>query len=449
LISDDRHVLSKAGKHLKSSFSFDSADEDLKRLTAEQASRFRAALMGESRSVTLAHLFDYLLERSRDPRAPKEIEVAMAVFGKSTAFDTSQDSTVRVHIHRLRQRLESFNAGKRGMLLQIPKGQYRLLLAGEPESPNENVTVLDQPRSRSGQKRLWAPIAICFAATAALWTTIFLASSRASPVNSPLGHTSFWKAIATHKRLPLIAAGDFYMALESGPDGKIERLSMRPTIRSGRDLDNYLRMHPDQYGTLRDRDIRRVPANVATGAAAILPLVASMRPDQSTSDIIPASQISQEIIDSNDVIYIEHFSELGMLRSPVLSQSRFASGPDPDEVKDVPSGRTFRARPASDNPLNGNAAKDPYGYDYGYIASYSGPSGNQILVISGIEDAALAQMVKLVSDKRQLDLLSRMTGGANAFEALYQVRTAGVLIFDTSLVIARALEADKREAPSL
>jgi len=434
---------------LKSSISLASADEDVKRLIAEQASQFRAALVDESRSATLVHLFDYLLERSGDPRAPKEIEVAMAVFGKSSEFDTSQDSTVRVHVHRLRQRLENFNAGKQGALLHIPKGEYRLLLSDEPEGVNEDATVLEQPRSRSGQKRLWIAVAICFAATAALWATLFLASGRAGPANSPLGQTSFWKPVATHKRLPLIAAGDFYMVVESGPDGKIERLSMRPTIRSGRDLDNYLRMHPEQYSKLRDRDIHRVPAEIAKGAASILPLIASVRTDQSMADIVPVSQISQETIDSNTIIYIEHFSELGMLRSPVLGHSRFAPGPDPNSVRDMPSGKTFRARSAADDPLNENIPpKDPYGYDYGYIASYPGPSGNQILIISGIEDAALSQMIRLVSDTRQLDLLSRQTGGAKAFEALYQVRTAGGLIFDTNLVIARALEAGAHKAPS-
>ena len=434
---------------MKSSIPFGPADVELKRLLAERAAQFRATLIGESRSATLVHLFDYLLERSGDPRPPKEIEVAMAVFGKSAEFDTSQDSTVRVHVHRLRQRLESYNAGKSGPLLQIPKGEYRLLLADGPESLDDAATFPDLRRPHSRQKWLWAAIAICSLATLALWTTLFLASGRGSPVNLPLSQTSFWKPVATHKRLPLIAAGDFYMVVESGQDGKIERLSMRPTIRSGRDLDNYLTMHPDQYSKLRDRDIRRVPAKVATGAAALLPLIASVRADGGTPDIVPVSQISQETIDSDDIIYIEHFSELGMLRSAVLGQSRFAPGPDPDEVTDLPSGRIFRVRPAIEKSFDENMpSSDPYGYDYGYIASYPGPSGNQILVISGIDDTALSQMVKLVSDKRQLDLLSRKTGGAKAFEALYQIRTAGGLIFDTSIVIARALDAGTRKAPS-
>ena len=440
----NRHILLEVVKRLKNINPFDPADEEATRLFADQASQFREALVSDNRSRTLVSLFDYLIERSSDPRAPKEIEIAMAVFGKRADFDTSQDSTVRAHVHRLRRRLESFNNGKSGVLLQIPRGEYRLLLTERAESADTGVALLEKPRKPTTPRRIWTAITICFAATAILWGGLFYASSDQRPAPSPLRQTSFWQPIAAHERLPLIAAGDFYMVAESGSDGKIQRLSMRPAIRSGRDLDKYLRMHPDQYSKLRDRDIHRLPTTVAMGAAAILPVVASVRPDHGMADIIPVSQISQETIDANNIIYIDRFSELGMLRSPVLGQSRFAPGPDPNELRDMPSGTSFRVRPASDNQLNGDdPVVDPYGYDYGYIASYPGPSGNQIIVIAGMEDAALAQMVKLISDKRQLDMLSREIGDAKAFEALYQVRTSGGLIFDTHLLIARSLKVGK------
>lgn len=440
----NRHILLEVARHLKTIDPVSPDDNETNRFFANQAAQFRDVLVSENRSKTLVYLFDYLVARSGDPRAPKEIEIAMTVFGKSAQFDTSQDSTVRVHIHRLRRQLESFNYGKSGKLLQIPKGDYRLLLTEEAESADDDAILIEVRSKPSGQKRTWTVIAICFAATAIFWGMLLFSARSQDSVTSTLRQTSFWKPIAAHERLPLIAAGDFYMVVESGSDGKIQRLAMRPAIRSGRDLDKYLRMHPDQYSKLRDRDIHRLPATVAMGAAEILPIVASVRPDHAMADIIPVSQISQETIDSNNIIYIDRFSELGMLRSPALGQSHFAPGPDPNELRDLPSGRTFRVRAAAENQIGrDDVAADPYGYDYGYIASYPGPSGNQIIVISGMEDAALAQMVKLVGDKRQLGILSRQIGDAKAFEALYQVRTSGGLIFDTRLLIARTLEASK------
>lgn len=430
--------------HLSTPSTFGQSDESHGKSITAEASRFRRALVGESRSATLTQLFDFLLERSADLRAPKEIEIAMAVFGQSGSFDTSQDSKVRVHMHRLRQRLDNFNAGKSGPRLQIPKGEYRLVLSDRPEDSIEEAAPPPRPEGSLEQSRQWHAIALILVATALFWTALFI-FGRDGSAPSSLGQTSFWRPIATHRRLPLIVAGDFYMVVESGPDGKVQRLSMHPMIRSGRDLDNYLSVHPDQYSKLHDRDIHRVPAKVATAAAAILPLVSAMRPDHGMADIIPASQVSQETIDSSNVIYIEHFSELGMLRSPLLHLSDFKPGAHFNELKDIPSGKLFTARTerSGDASNAGSTATAPYGYDYGYIASYRAPSGNQILIISAIEDAALSQLIRLVSDKRQLDLLARKTGGGEAFEALYQVRTVGGLIFDTSLLIARPLKADR------
>lgn len=428
---------------LSTPLSSDQSGEEKRALIAAEAAQFRTALLGESRSATLTQLFDYLFERSADARAPKEIEIAMAVFGKSAIFDTSQDSMVRGHMHRLRQRLDSFNAGKSGPRLQIPKGEYRLILSDGLEDVTEEALLLSKPASAPARRAALLVIAMVFVASTLFWGALFL-FGREGRVPSPLEQAAFWKPIAEDSRLPLIAVGDFYLVAQSGPEGNIQRLAMHPMIQSGRDLDNYLTSHPDQYSKLHDRDIHRVPAVVATGAATILPLVSAMRSDRGVADIVPASQLSQERIDASNIIYIEHFPQLGMLRSPILHMSGFAPGENFDELKDLRSGKRFKAR----RSLSAVAPNAPpsvvqsYGYDYGYIASYPGPLDNQILVISGVEDAALSEMVKLVSDKRQLDLLARKTGGAKAFEALYQVRTVGDLTLDTTLLIARSLKAE-------
>ena len=73
------------------------------------AEQFRASgLLGKP--GTLSRLFDFLLARSLEGDAPKETEIALQVFGKSPGFDVSQDAVVRVYVHKLRRRLEEFNA---------------------------------------------------------------------------------------------------------------------------------------------------------------------------------------------------------------------------------------------------------------------------------------------------------------------------------------------------
>ncbi|MBU0556358.1 MAG: hypothetical protein KKD64_02340 [Alphaproteobacteria bacterium] len=409
---------------------------------AEEASRFRAALLGDRRSTTLANLFDYLFERASDPRPPKEIEVAIAVFGKSGTFDTSENSTVRSHVHRLRQRLEKFNAGKSGPRLTIPKGEYRLILS-EPLAHEEEEEEPQSIEHASPFERMWTKqtAAIVLGLSAILWTLIFLSGAS----STPLGQTALWKPITSNGRPTVIAAGDFFLVAESGADGMIERLTMDPAIQSEADLTSHLIANPGQAGKLHDRGIYRVPAVEAKGAMAILNLVSAIRPGNEGAEIIPVSRISQDRADSSNIVYVQYFSQLGTLRSPVLHLSGFAPTDDFNEIRDVASGKIYQARYAAGagpSTSGGAAASHSYGIDYGYVVSFPGSSGKHDILISGIGDTGLSQMIKLVADKRQLDNLVERTGRGRSFEALYQVRSIGGLVFETKLLVARPLKTD-------
>ena len=75
----------------------------------EQAQKIASSgALGRSRSY--ARLLEFLVDCGVAGRAPKELEIAMEVFGKGADFDPSQDSMVRVYAHNLRQKLEHYYA---------------------------------------------------------------------------------------------------------------------------------------------------------------------------------------------------------------------------------------------------------------------------------------------------------------------------------------------------
>lgn len=416
---------------------------------AEEASRFKMELVGESRSTTLSNLFDYLVERSNDPRAPKEIEVAIAVFGKNGTFDTSQNSMVRGYMHRLRQRLDKFNAGKTGLRLTIPKGEYRLTLSEAPDNDREEDASPDTPPTI--WKRMWTvrTASMVIGANLCIWALVFL-FGHSWPTPPPLAQTALWKSVIANGRTPVVAVGDFFLYAKSGADGRMERLSMNPEIQTEAELSSYLMTHPEYNGKLHNRDIYRVPAREAKSAMAILNLVSAMRPGKDIGGVVPVSRISQDRIDSSNIIYIQYFSQLGTLRSPILHLSGFAPTDDFNQIRDVASGKIYQARYSAGEgtPTGGSVvAANSYGYDYGYVASFPGSAGTHNILISGISDEGLSQMVKLVADKRQLDSLAQKTDGGRSFEALYQVRTIGGLVFDTKLLVVRSLKADGTRGP--
>lgn len=414
---------------------------------AGEASRFRAVLLEGSRSSTLTNLFDFLLERADDDRSPKEIEIAMEVFGKTGAFDTSQDSMVRSHIHRLRQRLDKFNEDRTGPRLTIPRGEYRLVLSDAPDDMDDADEIEDEAAGPEHERWRWPAnwpltrvLAVVVALNVAFWTLAFLFAHQAV-VPSPLARTALWKPVVETDRSPVIAVGDFYMVAQSGDEGIMERLALNPAIQSEAELANYLMRHPAQQGKLHARDIYRVPASVAESALTLQTRLSAMRPGAEPAVVTPVTRMSQDRIDASNIVYVQYFSQLAMLRSPILHMSGFAATTDFNELRDVASGKVYRVRHGEAASGDGPGS---YGVDYGYIAAFSGAGGSRNVFISGLSDVGLEQMVKIVSDTAALDALAERTGKASSFEALYRVRTAGGLVFDTELLIARPLGSGGR-----
>src|SRR5689334_16075765 len=110
-------------------------------LREQAASIVRSGALGRSRSY--ARLLEFLVECAHSGRTPKELEIAMEVFGRGADFDPSQDSMVRVYAHNLRQKLEHYyaTAGRNEpQQLALARGEYRVSLtpgapAIEPVAP--------------------------------------------------------------------------------------------------------------------------------------------------------------------------------------------------------------------------------------------------------------------------------------------------------------------------
>src|SRR3954468_24441150 len=105
----------------------------------EQAQKIaRSGALGRSRSY--ARLLESLVECSLEGRTPKELEIAIEVFGKGADFDPSQDSMVRVYAHNLRQKLEHYYATEGRAdprQLTLARGEYRIsLIAVDTKEPS-------------------------------------------------------------------------------------------------------------------------------------------------------------------------------------------------------------------------------------------------------------------------------------------------------------------------
>jgi hypothetical protein len=406
------------------------------RLSAEAARVRDSGDLG--RSDPLIRLFDFLLERSLDGHAPREIEIAQDVFAKTQNFDVMLDASVRVYVHRLRRKLADHYARAPNPpdRLSIPLGEYRLVLESAqviPDAPSmegaapaeTSIAVL----RRQKHPALWiAAMALVLVNVAAWALFVQRPAAGAAPLSSNL-----WRPILDSQRPTMVVLGDYYMFGEA-PDGVVvSRLVRDFSINSRQDLDARLMLHPEQVGRYSDVDLHYLPVSAGKALRSLLPVVnAAAKGTVQPPPVESMSDVKPEIFKIANIVYVGFLSGLGPLQDPLFRASGFKVGDTFDELVDKTSGRRFK----SDWGVVADG-KEP-SRDYGYIASLMGPSGNRILIIAGTRDPAVVQMAEIAADRQQLDAIDAKSGGG-AFEAFYEVRTQGNLNISSSLVLARPI----------
>ncbi|MEO8721957.1 MAG: helix-turn-helix domain-containing protein [Sphingobium sp.] len=391
---------------------------------------FRASFSA-SRSAAQLRLFDYLVERSNDERAPKEIEIALAVFGDDGMKDTTPDSGVRVYVHRLRKRLDEFYFGKDGPRLIIPKGGYRLLLEwplqGEKAGRVFFPLLGDFARSQAVRQWLVATFTILIVGVAAwyLWP-----ESTAETISRRLQSSMFWRGLDDNVPT-VVVAGDSFALAETNDQRSVKQMIIDPTIKSRDDLGQHLKMHPESFYKLYDLDLHFAP--VATALAAwdlqsSLPITRSGKARK--SEMLPVSALTPQILRSRDLVYVGRLSDIGPLAAPLARVTRFRITGN-DKIHDVPSGKQFRAiLPSNEHKMR---------TDYGYIASIASPGRKRLLFVSGLGDMAIKSMVELADDPGALATLQARSGNKRHFEALYELRSVDGIQVDRRLILSRAL----------
>ncbi|WP_148293920.1 hypothetical protein [Azospirillum sp. B4] len=406
----------------------------------EEVAKFRVALTA-ARSAALLQLFDFLVERSNDDRAPKEIEIAFAVFGRNGdpgAMSQSLDSGVRVYVHRLRKRLHDFYADQPGPKLEIPKGEYRIVLALPPDVPAGHPPRLT-PENWTWPKLGTRPLMVMFGmllisivAGFAIW---FLGQGHwaARETQEQLRATAFWRPLAADKEAARLVVGDAFLVAETEDQRDIQRMIQEPGIRSREDLGTYLKTHPDAFYRLYDLDLNLAPAGTVIAAWTVQNAVTRFYPGSpDLVRLVPASKLDADMLETGNLIYVGRFSDLGRVAAPLFQVAHLRPGTSYKELVDSTSGNRFVA------DLDASQENKPL-VDYGYIASLSGPMGQHIFVAAGIGDTAVQNMANLISNPKQLQALESHADIHGDYEALFEIRAINGVALDQRPVFVRPL----------
>jgi hypothetical protein len=360
------------------------------------------------RSPQLVELFEYLVAASARNRSPKEAEIAHDVFGRDAAFEPAQDALVRVHVHRLRTKLERFyaeNPAPGGERLAIPKGEYRLVLeqaAAEAESPASD------PASRASAMP-WRNLAI-----ALLVISIALAALLVSQVTGPgptlIAPSQMWDGYRHDSRTALIIAGD-----------RLHEAGAVATTRAP--------------GRPADMEATDLPVGVATALRHVIPALIAGNPGRQRLRLLPMSQVTPDMMRAANIVYVGQFSEIAMIGEPLFAAARVVPTSDGHGLVDRRTGKEIARAP---DERSGDPLKQS---DFGYIASFRGPSGNRITIIAGGGNAGLMQAAEVAAADERIAQIIAASGGKGDFEAVLTVTSLHDMNMGSRLVIAAPLDA--------
>jgi hypothetical protein len=406
---------------------FEVADE-----LAAEAQRLRAGgVLGKP--GPLSRLFDFLLSRSGGSSAPKEIEIAVAVFNKRSDFDFGQDALVRVYVHKLRKRLEEYylrNPSERR--IGIPKGEYRLVVAGVPAAVAEvglkpDLQVKEQPKLLR-TPRVGVVLAFVLGMVVAVAGALVVNVERAQPAAASASASPIWSSLLADDLPVTIVVGDYYLLGEVDKSGDVQRLVREFGINSEAEFIDYLELNPGSAQQYRNLRLTYLPTGTAVALADVSALLAGRKQVR----IKLMSELDGDTLRTSHVVYIGYLSGLGMLGDFVFGASRLRLQGTYDQLVDSTTERSYVARMPQ--------TPERSFVDYGYFATMQGPAGNRIIVVAGTRDNGVMQSATAATDPKTLAAWVAESGHSQAFESLTEVQGVDRTNLSTSRIFVAPLD---------
>ncbi len=386
-----------------------------------------SGVLGRSRTYT--KLLEYLVTCSLEGRSPKELEIAVEVFGRGGDFDPSQDSLVRVYMHNLRQKLDQFAAqhgSDTGYRLVIPRGEYRLL--AEPIQPS-SVPAETLVKDASRRPSAWI-VALIGLLVLNLVALVGLNDGSSDRPEQQIAESAVWSGMFDDDIPLVVVVGDYYIFAELDERGNVSRLIRDFSVNSSQDLDELFMYSPELLETYYDLDLTYLPQ---ASAQALTDLLRVVYAAGKSAQVIPMSELSAAELKSSHVIYVGYISALDTLMEFVFASSSLTVGDTFDELENETTGESYTS----------GAGMLRYGqrnyHDYGFLSTFPGPDGNQFLIVSGTRDEGVMHVAQALASADDIALLEQRleaqgAEGPAAFEALYEVAGFDRLNLDAMLV---------------
>jgi hypothetical protein len=389
-------------------------------------------------SDSLCRLLRYLAEHSLGdpPTSVKEYQIATEVFGRSAHFDPQSDSTVRVQVGRLRNKLAEYYSSDGEddpVVVELPKGSYVLSFhprtADPATHPSGRVLPASEEAASQPKSGKWfaAFVAVAILLAVSLVVIATLVSARKSASSVPTGEIE----------LAPIALRTFWNPFVTGPEEPWVIFSNAAFIGRPETGMRYYNAARDQPGLIWDH---------YTGVGEVLAVhnldqVFGLL--QRRIRVKRGSLFSLDDVQNNDLIFVGSPSEnLTLLDIPGSKEfvfQRLTSGPRQGDLAIV------NVHPQGGEPavVVASPSSAPLTEDYAIIALMPGLNpARSVMILAGTTTFGTQGAVEFVSRQNSIaDLLTRLSvkkiGDLKAFEALLRVKIARGVPVETELLAVR------------
>ncbi|NOZ56548.1 MAG: hypothetical protein GXO73_07140 [Calditrichaeota bacterium] len=367
----------------------------LHKTTARIDRRIKKAVLKEilaSREFTSSRinrkLLEYLVDASIKNRTPTEYDIAINVFDRDAHFNPNEDAIVRVSIHNLRKKLETYyqHEGKHAKTrIEIPKGRYEVVFT-HPQTSTKRFFL----STRFALVALVAVLAGLF-----LWSQIRLHRLEQTAFNtSKVWKHPVWRDILQSRFPKMIVLGDDFFYLQS--DDTAEVIVRRHSINSPEDLNRFVRQSPGL-------EIRGKTPYAFIPMACVKPLVSILpifRPGQNVTLQYSSALQSKDLL-ANDIVFFGTFRNLyllGQLLKNRLIDYHIGWGQNWLRLNVGDTVATYE--------LNGNPGREHC--DYCLVTKLRGPKGNTILTFVSFFETGMIGAIQYMTSPEHLAELDRI-----------------------------------------
>ncbi|MBN2013182.1 winged helix-turn-helix domain-containing protein [candidate division KSB1 bacterium] len=379
-----------------------------------------------SESKKYQELLTYLVQASLDENIPKEITIAHEVFNVDPAGDSTADPKVRVYIHNLRKKLDSYyiHEGKNDEVqFEIQKGHYEV-----------KFITRKQASKGSNEKTL---ILINTSFIAVIISLIIFFIPRLIENHKTADHIAadniIWSDYLSGKFPALLVFGDYYLYKDRSLPNR-QRYIRDYQINSARDFEQFLSQPGINPSNLEETN-HTLLDKFAPWCLSDLSTVFS--PVGQKLELTLSSKLQWEDLNKYNIIFVGSFKTLGLLdvllsdlniRYQIYPNSLFYQPTDSDSV--------FTYTTTSPT------AESDYETDYSVIARLPGPNGNTIMIFASTRDiGCLATVSYMTTHQRLTDFVDQLNHqhppGSPYFVSIFEVQG-----FERNVVSTKLLHLD-------